>query len=226
MENTNEKSLMPTNNHVIKKLSNCLIITNKILENDLRFDWSFIFEHKIFFNRLFSTFYPFNEHELDIYSEKLEIGSEMIFDDFYIIDDLRFGLIYNKNLTWTESLKSKYYKEPELVVTENADNYTYNIDFNKLPIEISQGIISQDSYYYQLSYQSCEYEDYSESVRNSEEYKMKLLEKVTFSDREIVQTIQKSKYSYFENRMYYDILYSKILRDLNDFSIAEFYNQF
>jgi hypothetical protein len=65
----------------IQKTGSLLSITNKILANSAvgnnvdvinsEINWTLLFEHKGFFNQLFSTYYKFNEIELIKFNKKL-----------------------------------------------------------------------------------------------------------------------------------------------------------
>jgi hypothetical protein len=206
-------------------------IDNEFDKED-KFNWKFIFDNKDFFNQLFSTFYCFNENELDQYYGKIEVGSPYLDDKFHIIQDTKFGLIYNKKIVWTEHLKSKYYKQSELfTVTENADVYSYEINFDELPLEILDEMKhtewfetkhTADEYGYRGENEEA-YNELGESIYNIGKYYQNIIAKQHFTNIEIIEIIENNKKDYFFNNNFYDQVTIKLNADIKDFSIMKFY---
>jgi hypothetical protein len=93
--------------------------------------WS---NNKLFFLGLFSTHYPFNEEQLKKYKNILPFGMEYTSKDertsFEIV-----GLIFNRNIVWTDDLQEIYYRPSELIyVGESRDVCSRESDFGRYPI--------------------------------------------------------------------------------------------
>lgn len=243
MQKENEKnmSIVPFGSQGLVRLGTSISITEKILKerdslikSEIKFDWGFVFKFKSFFNQLFSTFYDFDENELDKYFGKLEIGSPHLTDRFYTIQDTIFGLLYNKKIKWTEFLKLKYYRRPELLrVTENADVYSFQIDFESLPLEILDEMESIKGFIelrildgYGYSEEENYYDQLNDDLKNLEKYYNNILSKSHFTGEEILNIIVKSENDYIFNSNFYFQVISKLNFDMEDFSIDEFYKNY
>lgn len=109
-------------------------------KNEPIFSWDFIANNRDFFLEIFSTHYPFSEKQLLKYQNILSFGIEYAEMDeasqFFCT-----GLIFNRNIAWTENVQRKYY-QPELLlyVGNSIDVYSLETKFDRFPLNFSNVI--------------------------------------------------------------------------------------
>jgi hypothetical protein len=201
----------------------------EISSND--FTWELITIHQRFLNSIFSTYFNFNEIQLEKYYGKVLVGSPELTDGFCVIQSTEFGLIYNPNILWTEKLKRKYHKNAELVrVADYSDVYSFEIVFEKLPLLLSQERVlvkdlkinaHVDSY--GSSKELGDYDNLVSEIECIENYYKTLIEKSNFTDEELLTIIKNENKDYIYNYKFYKALMKKIKKDIKDFSITSFF---
>lgn len=96
--------------------------------------------NKNFFLHLLSTHYPFNEEQLKRYNKILPFGTEYSTSDERSSFEIT-GLIFNKNIVWTNILQEIYYQPPELIyVGESTDVGSRETDFSRYPITYNDNL--------------------------------------------------------------------------------------
>lgn len=236
-ENNTSKSLVSVVSKGLVRLEKSIGLTEKILkeQNDRLFilNWEIIFEHSDFFNQFFSTFYSFTEAQLIDFYGKLIIGSPYIDlrDDFYLNLKTEFGLIFNRNIVWTEKLKMIYYEEPKLLWAGSEDVYSFEINFDELPLDINEEIESIKSIYenqiingYGYSEEDGYYDSLSDELDNLEKSFSNVLLRKDFSNEVILKVITNNHKNYFGNRIFCERLIKKIHNDIIGFNIEVFYS--
>lgn len=235
--NKNNSSLVPVNSKRLTHLEKSIGITEKILkeQNDRLFvlSWDILFEHKDFFNQFFSTYYSFSESQLIAFQGKLSVGSPYIdlLDDLSLNRKTEFGLIFNKNIIWTEELKKIYYEEPRLLWVGHQDVYSFEIKFDDLPLDINKEIERVKYIYQNQIIDDCQYDYYNigDKLDNLDSNFNILLLRKNFSNEDILKVvINYSTNYYFSNIILGNIVFckrliSKIHKDINDFNIESFY---
>jgi len=225
-ENEISNSLVPLGSKGLVRLEKSIGLTEKILkeQNDRLFilNWEIIFEHSDFFNRFFSTFYSFSEGELIDFYKILELGYEFtspsIDSEPLGVGQALYGLQYNRNISWTTSLKELYSEKNN----NYFDFYCIN-DFAELPFDIKEQVTS----HYHFEQAQFLYHQYSNEPKESLEIKShydKILFKKQFTNNEIMTIINKYDLDYFCNESFVINLMNKIIKDIHDFNIAKFYN--
>lgn len=238
-DNKKNRLLVPVSSNGLVGLEKSIGVTEKILkeQNDRLFilSWDIIFEHKDFFNQFFSTFYSFSETQLIAFHGKLRVGSPYIdlLDDYYLNLKTEFGLIFNKNINWTEKLKMIYYEDPRLLWAGGSEDvYSYDMEFDKLPLDINQELekiksIYQDQIMNEFGYSEEEgyYDSLIKELDNLESNFNNILLGKDFSNEDIFKVITNNLKNYFGNEVFYETLINKIHRDINDFNIEGFYSK-
>jgi hypothetical protein len=143
-----------------------------------------------------------------------------------------FGLIYNDNIVWSEKLQKIYYKEPVLLYAGGGtDEYSYEIKFDELPLDINEEIEGIKSIYqnqiingYGYSEEDGYYDSLSDELDNLEKYFNYVLFTKDFSNEEILKVITSNYENYFGNRIFCERLIDKIHKDINNFNIEVFYS--
>lgn len=231
-------SIIPIVSNGLARIEKSIAITDKIIkeQNDRLFilSWEILFEHRDFFNQFFSTFYSFTEAQLIVFHGKLIVGSPYIDlgDDFYLNLKTEFGLIFNKNIIWTEKLRKIYCEEPRLLwAGGSTDVYSFEIKFDELPLGIIEEIESLKSIYqnqiingYGYSEEDGYYDSLGDELDNLEKSFNNVLLKKDFSNEEILKIITNNLKKYFGNRIFCERLINKIHKDINDFNIEGFYS--
>ena len=218
----------------IEHLSTFILKYNKSFEIEISsndFTWELITKHQRFLNSIFSTYFNFNEIQLEKYYGKISVGSPRLTDGHYTIQSTEFGLIYNPNILWTEKLKRKYHKNAELVrVTENADVYSFEIVFEKLPLLLSEEMIERKEFEidaqinsYGYSKEEGYYDNLNSEIESIENYYKTLIEKSNFTDEELLTIIKNDNKDYIYNYKFYNALMKKIKKDIKGFSIHSFF---
>lgn len=237
-DNKNNSSLVPVNSKGLIRLEKSIGVTEKILkeQNDRLFilSWDLIFEHKVFFNQFFSTYYSFSESQLITFHGKLSVGSPYIdlLDDYILNLKTEFGLIFNKNIIWTEELKNIYYEEPRLLWAGGSEDvYSFEIKFDELPLDINKEIESLKSIYqnqiingYGYSEEEGYYDYLVDELDNLDSQFNNIILRKDFSNEDILKVITNNLKNYFGNIIFCDRLISKIHKDINDFNIEGFYS--
>jgi hypothetical protein len=229
-ENTENKisnSLVPLGSKELVRLEKSIDLTEKILkeQNDRLYilNWDIIFDHSDFFNRFFSTFYSFSEGEIIEFYKKLELGYEFTSPSIDLeplgVGQARYGLQYNKNISWTTSLKELFSKK-----NNNYFDFYYIKDFDELPFDIRKQVAS----HYHFEKAQFRYHQHSAEPKESLEIKNrydKIIFKKQFTNNEIMTIINKYDLDYFCNELFVINLMNKLIKDIHDFNIAKFYNK-
>lgn len=111
--------------------------------------------NKHFFLSLFSTHYPFNEEQLKKYKNILPFGMEYISTDEKTSFEIT-GLIFNRNIVWTNNLKEIYYRPSELLyVGESIDVCRRETDFSRYPITFKDNLEEYKDFEISRALQCC-----------------------------------------------------------------------
>lgn len=194
-------------------------------------NWDFIFEHKDFFNQLFSTYHYFSEKELIKFKEKLSVGSPfLVLDSVPIQFETIFGLIYNKEICWTDKLINLFYEKPYLIYAGDKDEYSYEIDFKKLPLSISEELEHNKSVKinklldgYGFSKEEGHYDELNNQIELLDKHYDDIFLKAVFFDNELIEIVKSKNSIYVVNKNFYSQLLKKLYSDIPHFSIDEFY---
>lgn len=185
-------------------------------------DWDKLFEFKNFFNEFFSAIYTFSEKELINYYKKIELGHEFtcpsIDSEPLGVGQARYGLKYNRNVFWSESLRELYSKDSNTI----DFNFYYIENFEELPLNINKQVNSH-LHFEQSQHNYHKYNSNSESNPKIEKYYDDILNKKVFSDIELLNIIKNYRTDYFCNRYFINKLNYKIKKDIPDFEIIKFY---
>lgn len=223
---------------VCAKSSSPLLNNPELDKNDYILSENILLENKEFFNQFFSTTYPFTEQQLFDFYGKLKVGhpSMIIGSEGFRMDTI-FGLIYNPRIRWTEKIQKLYYDEPRLLwAGSGKDEYSFDIKFNKLPLDIVEEVDGNKSVtqniiieHYGYGYNNGDSLDFLEGMEDELEDVDKEFEKIflgeKFSDEEILKIIKNNNVNYFCNQIFCESLKNKIFRDINIFSIEVFYSK-
>ncbi len=223
----NNSSLVPVNSKGLVRLEKSIGVTEKILneQNDRLFilSWDILFEHRDFFNRFFSTFIAFSEKELNDFYKKLELGYEFISPTIdsepLAVGQALYGLQYNRNISWTTSLKELYSEKQT-----NYFDFYYIKNFADLPLDIEKQVTS----HYHFEQAQFLYHQYRQEPKESLEIKNHyddILFKRQFSNNEIMIIINEYGLDYFCNESFVTKLMNKIIQDISDFNLTKFYNE-
>jgi hypothetical protein len=226
-DNKNNSSLVPVNSEGLVRLEKSIGVTEKILkeQNDRFFilSWDMIFEHRDFFNRFFSTFYSFSERELIEFYKKLELGHEFsspsIDSEPLGVGQARYGLQYNRNISWTNTLKELYSEKHN-----NYFDFYYVKNFADLPFDIKNQVTS----HYHFEQAQFLYHQYSQEPKENLEIKNhydKILFKKQFTNNEIIIIINEYDLDYFCNESFVTKLKNKIIEDIPAFNLTKFYDK-
>jgi hypothetical protein len=224
-DNNSNNSLVPVGSKEIVRLNNSIKITEKIItEYDDRFfllTWDIFYEHKDFFNRFFSTFYSFSESELITFYKILELGYKFttpcIDSEPLGVGQALYGLQYNRNISWTTSLIELYSKKRN----NYFDSY-YIKNFADLPFDIEEQVTS----HYHFEQDQNMNHHYSEEPKENLEIKNKydkIRLKKHFTNNEIITIIKQYRLDYFCNESFVSKLNNKIMEDIPDFNLTDFY---
>lgn len=207
-------------------------------QNDEAFslDWNFLYENRGFFNQFFSTFYSFTETELFEYYGKLSIGCPYteLGEGIYLDLKTEFGLIYNKNIAWTEKIQKLYYEKPYVFYAGSRDVYSYELKFDELPLRLDEEFerckrILEDSVLEDggIPDENCNEDDWEiffQEFHSVGKYYDEIIFKKTFSNKEILQIIEKNYTNFFYNQVFCKRLTIKIKSDISDFNLQMFYS--
>ncbi|MHB0756963.1 hypothetical protein [Polaribacter sp. M15] len=194
-----------------------------------KFSWYFLKNHYSYFNELFSTFNDFSEKELLNLSDKLELGRLKIYNEDFFYSPRKFGLIFNNNIEWTTVLKEKYYKKPKIVKTTKYVNiYSYEINFDSLPISIYTEMKNERNTIIIKSNEAYGGIMSDEWVNNEIEsikafHKM-LNEKSDFNDSTLYRIAENGNLNFFCNNDFYGKIFEKLNNDIKNFGVMKFYN--
>jgi hypothetical protein len=199
-------------------------------------NWDFLFQFKEFFNHFFSCSYPFNEAELILHQKKIILGSPGILYSFGY-SKANYGLIFNKCNIWNQTTFAIYHKEPQIVYAGNGtDEYSFEIKLNKLPYIIEYEIemkIIMDSNELISDYQylndeeirvESNYVNLGKELKDINDYYSGIKSQVNFDPEIVFKIINSNNQDYFCNQIFCNYLLNKILVDIDDFKIENFYD--
>lgn len=189
-----------------------------------KMNWDFLLDNFKFYNQLFSTHYHFTENELIKLHSILSIGSPYLtLDSGSIHCPTSFGLIYNNKIEWSEYLKNIYYKEPQLLYAGNrSDEYSFKIEFDKLPLSISDEFENTKSF--SVDQLLSGHEDTHEY--NLEKYYNEILKKTKFRDKELYDIVANHEFEYIGNSYYYLACIELFKKEMPDFSVINYYDKY
>lgn len=201
------------------------------------FNWGFLLKNKSFFNELFATYYKFSEGDLIKYKRIISTGCPSIereaqFQSSTYLSDPVFGLIFNETILWTELLKSIYFKKSELLYVGNSrDEYSFEIDFDKIPMCPSEEVekarnISSSSIFSSMDGDASDEQFINTLMRAIEMNEKKytgIIEKTSFSKNEVFSIVDNGMSIYIANNGFYNYTLSYIKADIPSFSIPNFY---
>jgi len=180
-----------------------------------------------FFLHLFATHFPFGEGQLLKYRKILPFGIEYLSidnrSDFSIT-----GLVFNKKIVWTDTLKEVYYRPSYLLyVGESMDVYSRETDFCRYPIKNIDGLREYRKFEINRALYCCtnaeEMESCCESIDN---ICNGLSEKVNglyvFNNEELYEIITKSNFIVSSYRHFYRQLFELIEENIQNFNINNF----
>lgn len=235
-KNNTNNSLVPFNSKGLEQLNNSINLTEKLIkeynERPILLTWKVLLMHSSFFNHFFSTFYEFNESQLNRYHKMLIIGRPSLFigSDIGSLDTV-FGLIFNTNIKWTENLKKLYYYEPSLIYAgDGRDVYEYELEFDKLPesideeikgIELSAEGAIIDSY--RDTENEEDYDNLGQELEHSISYYENIRTKENFTDSDILNIIEERNFCFWGNSKFRSTLINKLFRDISSFNVEDFY---
>lgn len=224
-ENNKNTSLVPVNSKGLVLLENTFAITAKILEEQKDriyiLNWDLLIDYKDFFNMFFSTLYSFSENELMEYYGKLELGHEFsrpeIDSEPLGVGQAQYGLKYNRNVFWSESLQLLYSNQ------SNIFSFYYIENFEELPLDIKKQV---DSHHF-FEEEQFNYHRYTQNYENNpklDKYYDDILNKKEYTNLELLAIIKNYITDYFCNTNFVKILKNKIKEDIKDFTISKLYS--
>lgn len=198
---------------------------NIVSNNSNKLSWDFLLEHCVFFNQLFSTYYPFTENELLRFQKIISIGSPYLsLDSGSIHCHTIFGLIFNDTVQWTEKLKELYYEKPQVLYAGGSrDEYSFEIEFDQLPLNLIEELESIKSNLHEETF--IDDQGYC-NLNLYNGYYDYILEKTEFSAFELTNIMQRDdKFLYIANRYVYLNYLKYIYEEIPDFSIEKFFEK-
>lgn len=198
------------------------------------FTWQYLYQYRSAFNNLFSGNYSFSEKELIDFNKYLELGNEQYEITSGINKESKIGLIFNENIYWTDYLKVIYYYEPHVIYAgDGNDIYDYQIYFEKLPIDKNLELSKNKDCKELLLIQShepiesdAEAENLNLQIDRNQRYYDSFLNKINYSADEIFLIMSGDETLHFFNENFYTNVFEKIIKDIPDFTIENFYGLF
>lgn len=180
-----------------------------------------------FFLHLFATHFPFGEGQLLKYQKILPFGTEYLSidnrSDFSIT-----GLIYNKKIVWTDTLKNVYYRPSELLyVGESMDVYSRETDFSRYPIKHIDSLKQYYEFEIDRALNCCSNADEMETCCESINSKCnslseKVNESYVFSNNELFEIIVNHNLVIASYRHFYRQIMALIEMNIEDFNLNNF----
>ena len=152
----------------IKLVGNSLITNIKPLKSDSQITWDYILSNHNFFNTIFSIHHNFSFDEIKNHIRLLKYGDEynscIETEDVYVRDCCfyNYGIYYNQNIIWNESLQNLWDKE----ISHYGDINEYPIS---IPLEVGYYLdhnVSLANAYDWVSTNKVEYEYYLDDDNN------------------------------------------------------------
>ncbi|WP_019986446.1 ATP-dependent DNA helicase [Rudanella lutea] len=198
-------------------------------------NWVFLLDKFEFYNQLFSTHYHFTENELIKLHSILSIGRPYLtIDSGAIHCPTTFGLIYNNKIKWINHLKNLYYQEPRLLYAGGStDEYSYNIEFDKLPLSINDEFediksIARNQILsgYEYSDKEGYYDHLPDELDSSDKYYNEILTKTKFSDFELYNIVANNVFEFTGNAHFYSASIELLKNAIPDFSVINYYDKY
>jgi len=189
-------------------------------------NWDFLLKNGDFFNQLFSSYFPFNENELSNHRDIISIGSPyLVMDSGAIHCSTIFGLIFNKQIKWTDKLKELYYEEPRLLYAgSGTDEYSFTLDFDKLPLSFKDELESIKSNLHEETF--VDENDFYDSNLYDTFYDY-IFEKIEYNSFELIELLDRQdSFLYITNRHIYVNFLKNIKETISDFSINKFFEEY
>lgn len=193
-------------------------------------DNNFWVENEWFFLSLFSTHYPFNEYQLKKYKEILVFGAEYSSNEAGDSLDMT-GLIFNKHIIWTESLRELYYC-PSLLIYEGETNDVFSLetDFNKYPIICENIFATYREIRIDGALRRCSNAEemmrcYCYIETECEELEIKLDKSYLFGHDELLEIITETNLLIASSEHFYNQIMGLIGELMNSFNINRFLNE-
>lgn len=190
-------------------------------------DSNFWKANKQFFLHLFATHFPFGEGQLLKYQKILPFGTEYLSTDNRSSFKIT-GLIYNKEIVWTNTLKNAYYQPSNLLyVGDSMDVYSRETDFSRYPIKHIDGLKEYREFEIHRALDCCtsaeEMESCCESIDNiCNSLSEKVNSLYVFSNDELLEIITKSNLIVASYRHFYRQLIHLIEESIENFNINNF----
>ncbi|MCF2494283.1 nuclease-related domain-containing DEAD/DEAH box helicase [Dyadobacter chenhuakuii] len=184
-------------------------------------DWDYIDTYKHYFNSILSTYHDFNERELILFKGKLFVGSPCTFlDSGSIFCQTTFGLIFNKQIVWTEYLKNLYHYDPLLLYSGGGiDEYGYQIDFNELPLDLATELQKSREYLLEGS-------ELHDQIDSSSDYFHNIYSKSNLNREQFIAAVEMNDLNFIFNSGIYNQLLNVLHSDISDFNITKFYERY
>lgn len=199
------------------------------------FDWPLLVNNFNFFNQLFSAYLPFSENDLVAFHKSLSLGSPSSLRNYqyssgYGFEPTVYGLIFNRNITWTKKLIAIYYQQSYLLYPGSAEDvYTIEINFEQLPlsfyneiIDTKRQVINSLISSYGYSEEEAYYDGLSEGIDYYQQYYDNVLEKKTFTPIEVLDILRNKFTDFICNDAFANCVMNIINSEIKDFNYEKF----
>lgn len=207
------------------------IKTQSITSNSM--DWicdkKFWKKNKYFFLHLFATHFPFGEGQLLKYQKILPFGTEYLSTDNRSDFNIT-GLIYNKKIVWTDTLKNVYYQPSNLLyVGESTDVYSRETDFSRYPIKRIDSLKEYRKFEINRALECCSSPEEMDSCSESIEVlcnslSEKVNESYVFSNIELFEIITKCNLLIASYRHFYRQIMALTEENIENFNLNNFFD--